>query len=231
MPRDPRAASGACTALVSLAGPPVSMVANPAPSLSAWMTGGAGAGTLLNLVQSAQFGAWPPAQIGSPNATNVAFLPTYTQTESISTLTGSTPTSYPTGYSSATPVGNGWNQPLDIAPYYTPVAGCPYPNAWFGVSATIPTTLCTGGGGASGAAVALASLVGTSTSASSSSTTASTTTAITTAAPVAPAVVPSTASFAGLAGITIPVTATKKRRGYETHFLKVPGPTAAPSPL
>lgn len=143
MPRNPRDALGACTALVAEAGAGVSMVANPAPTLSSWMTGGAGAGTLLNQAQSASFGAWPPSSIGA-SPTPTAFLPTYTNTGKIITMSASTPTAYPSGYSSVINPGNGWKQASDVTSFATPVAGCLYPNAWSGVEASIPTAVCAG---------------------------------------------------------------------------------------
>lgn len=119
----------------------VSMSANPAPSLSAWMTGGAGAGTILATDQLSTFGVWPPATLGNTPASN---LPTYTTTGAIVTMSAATPTSYPSGYSSTTDPGDGWEQATDTVAWYTPVAGCSYPDPWSGVEATIPAAACTG---------------------------------------------------------------------------------------
>ncbi|KAK4701542.1 glucan 1,3-beta-glucosidase, partial [Phenoliferia sp. Uapishka_3] len=142
VPKDPRLSVGSCEVLVQQQG--ASMSNNPAPSLSAWMTGGSGAGTLLPSAsaQLSSFSAWPPASLG---ITPVVNLPTYTATAaSISTLSAATPTSYPAGYSSVTGVGNGWEDASDTSPWYTSVAGCTYPDPWSGVEAPIPTAPCTG---------------------------------------------------------------------------------------
>ncbi|KAL8279683.1 hypothetical protein RQP46_007996 [Phenoliferia psychrophenolica] len=139
VPKDPRGSVGSCPILVSQQG--VSMSSNPAPTLSSWMTGGSGAGTIVATAILASFSAWPPATLG---ITPVSNLPTYTSTAAISTLSALTPTSYPSGYSSSTNPGNGWAQSSDTTPWYTPVAGCTYPDPWSGVAATIPTAACTG---------------------------------------------------------------------------------------
>lgn len=104
------------------------------------MTGGAGAGTILNVAQSKSFAAWPPVTIGA-SPTLVQFLPTMTPTGTISTLPVSTPTAAPTGNVGP---GSGWNQAQDSAGWLVPVNGCDYPPAWSAINVAIPTAVCTG---------------------------------------------------------------------------------------
>ncbi|KAM0747725.1 glycoside hydrolase [Meredithblackwellia eburnea MCA 4105] len=141
MPKDPRQALGSCPSIVAAQG--VSMSMDPAPSLSAWMTGGAGAGTIVVTDQLTSYSAWPPVSLGTTPAAN---LPTYTPTAKVITMSASTPTSFPAGYSTTVNVGNGWADASDNAGWYTAVAGCSYPNPWSGVEATIPAAACTGSG-------------------------------------------------------------------------------------
>ncbi|KAI5479242.1 glycoside hydrolase family 61 protein [Pseudohyphozyma bogoriensis] len=145
MPANPRLGrrDGACAA--AMQSNDVTMASFAAPTLSAWMTGGAGAGTMLNPTQAASYSQWPPASLGATPASN---LPTYTPTGSVITLSATTPTAYPSGYSSVTDAGNGWAQPTDTAGWETPVAGCSYPNPWSGAGAPVPTAPCVGNGSA-----------------------------------------------------------------------------------
>ena len=153
VPSNPRTAVGVCPSLAAAQG--ITYESTAAPSLSAWMTGGSGAGRIVNQTMSAQYSQWPPATIGAgastgPYLTPVSNLPTYTQTASVYTMPPPPqPTSFPDGYaSSSVDVGNGWAQPSDSASFYTPVAGCSYPNAWSGAGVAIPTTAFCAGNGA-----------------------------------------------------------------------------------
>ncbi|KAG0659221.1 hypothetical protein C6P46_005274 [Rhodotorula mucilaginosa] len=153
VPSNPRTAVGVCPSLAAAQG--ITYESTAAPSLSAWMTGGSGAGRIVNQTMSAQYSQWPPASIGAgastgPLLTPVSNLPTYTQTASVYTMPPPPqPTSFPDGYaSSSVDVGNGWAQPSDSASFYTPVAGCSYPNAWSGAGVAIPTTAFCAGNGA-----------------------------------------------------------------------------------
>lgn len=140
MPTNPRAAFGACPSIIAAAGATPTIVAGS--PVSAWMTGGAGAGTILNAAQSASYATFPPASIGTnAGALPASFLPTYTATGAISTLAAATPTPTPTP---SVDVGNGWNQPLDSVGYFVPVAGCTYFPAWNAVSLAAPAAACTG---------------------------------------------------------------------------------------
>lgn len=145
MPMDPRRANGACAALV--AANDVVMTINPAPTFSSWQTGGAGAG-VIDASQLSQWGAWPPATIGTYGATlATAFLPTFTPTQAIITQpSGPSPTSFPSGYSRSVNIGSGWVQASDSQLMFTPIAGCTYPNAWSGLGAPVPTSVCKGAG-------------------------------------------------------------------------------------
>ena len=140
MPTNPRTVVGMCPSIVAAQG--ATLVLSSAATLQPWMTGGVGAGTMLDPAQTDAY-TWPPTVVGN-DATPVANLPTYTQTGGIVTLPVSIPTSYPSGYASFTDAGDGWQQSADTAGYYTPVAGCTYPDPWQGVSATIPAAPCTG---------------------------------------------------------------------------------------
>ncbi|GAA6012764.1 hypothetical protein JCM11491_002554 [Sporobolomyces phaffii] len=142
IPDDPRQALGACPSLVTSNGFTIGYTTSPAPTLAPWMTGGAGAGTISDQDMYTSFSAWPPVSLGT---TPVNVLPTYTPTGSVITAPpASQPTSFPSGYSSSVNVGDGWVQSTDSAGFYTPVAGCSYPDPWSGVNAAIPTAACTG---------------------------------------------------------------------------------------
>ncbi|SCV67335.1 BQ2448_5981 [Microbotryum intermedium] len=141
IPKNPRVARDACASLVKDNGFTVSMPNNPAPTLAAWMTGGADAGTQQNVAMSTSYSQWPPAKLGNYTVAN---LPQYTPTASIITMPVSTPTTYPSGYSAATNPGTGWFNDADTKGFMTEIPGCTYPNPWEGVSATAPTTPCTG---------------------------------------------------------------------------------------
>lgn len=93
------------------------------------MTGGAGAGTILDTAMQASFTAWPPASLGTLAVSN---LPVFTPTGRIVTKTvGPSPTSFPEGFATASPsVGDGWFNDQDTRGWYTPIAGCSYPPAW-----------------------------------------------------------------------------------------------------
>ena len=98
------------------------------------MTGGSGAGTISDQDMYTSFSAWPPASLGT---TPVDVLPTYTHWARVLTAPqASQPTSFPSGYSSSVNVGDGWIQSTDTAGFYTPVAGCSYPDPWSGVQAS-----------------------------------------------------------------------------------------------
>ncbi|KAK4704592.1 glucan 1,3-beta-glucosidase, partial [Phenoliferia sp. Uapishka_3] len=145
-PKNPRLGRGACATLVPAAGTTLSSVA--APTLSNWMTGGSGAGTITS---TSTWGTWPPASLVNSMASGVfstyhaSVLPTLTATGPVITMSAATPTSYPSGYSSSSNPGNGWFDASDTAAWYTTVSGCSYPNAWSGISAVVPTAACTGG--------------------------------------------------------------------------------------
>ncbi|ORY88674.1 glycoside hydrolase family 5 protein [Leucosporidium creatinivorum] len=141
IPENPRTIVGICTSLISENGFTVAMSENPAPTLSPWMTGGSGAGTLLDEAMVTSFSAWPPTAL---QGTTTEFLPTYTPTGNPITMPTPTVTSYPSGYSSSANVGDGWFNPSDTAGQMTPVAGCTYPDPWSGAGAAVPTSVCTG---------------------------------------------------------------------------------------
>lgn len=132
MPADPRQADGVCQPTATWASP-----------LSAWQTGGAGAGALPSTL-SAQY-PWPPASISNPgfSASAASLLPTYTPTGSVATLAAPTFTASG-GKTVSASVGNGWENPSDTAGEYTAVATCNYLFPWIGPT-NPPAPLCSGG--------------------------------------------------------------------------------------
>ncbi|KAJ6547044.1 glycoside hydrolase family 5 protein [Mycena capillaripes] len=135
MPEDPRDAVGQC--------------GNNAPftgSLSAWQTGGAGAGAIPTDVQAAL--AWPPPSIAFAGSVTSAasLLPTYTPSGTPITLPGPTftPASGEPSASGSVNVGNGWTNPSDSAGMMVPIAGCSYLDPWIGSTVSPPSPLCTG---------------------------------------------------------------------------------------
>lgn len=132
MPTDPREAAGYC-ASIGAPGPQA-----PA-TLSAWQTGGPGAGTITALPASVT--VWPPTAISSVPGP-VTLLPTFTQTGPIPTLPA--PTFTGRAASAAPTLVDGWLNDADTAGGYVPVAGCDYPMAWDAVGAAMPVAACTG---------------------------------------------------------------------------------------
>jgi len=137
MPTDPRTAMGQC--------------GNDSPfegSLSAWQTGGAGAGSIPTDVLAGL--AWPPPSILFPNSVTSpgTLLPTYSPTGSPVTLPGPTFTpvsgSASVQITASVDVGNGWNNPADTAGMMGPIPGCSYLDPWGGSSVSPPSPLCTG---------------------------------------------------------------------------------------
>ncbi|KAJ7771675.1 glycoside hydrolase family 5 protein [Mycena metata] len=135
MPTDPRAAVGQCNN------------ANPfTGTLSAWQTGGAGAGSIPSSVQSQL--AWPPAVISFPGSASSAatLLPGYTQTGPLMTLPTATLTASASATATgATTAGSGWFNSADSAGMWEPIATCSYLDPWIGSSVAPPSPLCTGG--------------------------------------------------------------------------------------
>ena len=119
MPQDPRGAVGACQ-----------NSAPWTPPLSAWQTGGSGAGTFAQPTP-----VWPPPSISNGGA--VTALPSYTPTGAVPTLTGATFTGTAT-----VNVGDGWQDPSDTAGAMTGIATCSYLNPWVAPSAPAPLPLC-----------------------------------------------------------------------------------------
>ncbi|KAJ7624666.1 glycoside hydrolase family 5 protein [Roridomyces roridus] len=137
MPTDPRTAAGTCAQL-GVDSAPFDGV------FSAWQTGGAGAGT-ISPESISSFGQYPPATISNVDAAALGFLPTYTATAGLVTLTYTTPPASVTPTPTPTvSVGNGWVDPSDTASFVTAVAGCTYPDAWSALSMPPPTAACTG---------------------------------------------------------------------------------------
>jgi len=114
MPTDPREADGICGN------------SSPwTPPLSAWQTGGVGAGTLA-ADQAAL--VWPPRTIS--NAGAASRLPIYTPTGVVPTLPE--PTFSPRPTSNQFTAGRGWNNPGDTAGLMVPISTCSYLDPWVG---------------------------------------------------------------------------------------------------
>jgi glucan 1,3-beta-glucosidase len=128
MPTDPRQALGVC------------QNAQPwQPPLSAWQTGGAGAGN-IDAVQTSSY-TWPPSVISGTPGNPASLLPSYTPTGVVPTLPPPTLTA-----SATASAGNGWANPADTAGLMVPIGTCSYLDPWVG-SAPLPQPLCTGGAG------------------------------------------------------------------------------------
>ncbi|KAJ7461029.1 glycoside hydrolase family 5 protein [Mycena galericulata] len=147
MPTDPRSAVGQCGNSNPFEG-----------SLSAWQTGGAGAGTIA----AGATPEWPPATISFPGTQSPAGdLPTYTPAGSPVTLPGPTFTST-SGVAAPTAsisVGSGWQNSADTAGMMGPIAGCSYFDPWIGSTVQPPFPLCTAGPNAAPAAAAAAAVI------------------------------------------------------------------------
>lgn len=126
MPTDPRSAVGACGNPTPFAGP-----------LSAWQTGGSGAGTIAASATSSI--TWPPTSIS--NGGFATALPSYTPTGTVATLPAAVFTGTSKASGSQTTGGNGWFDPSDTASGMVAIATCSYLDPWIG-SAAPPSPLC-----------------------------------------------------------------------------------------
>lgn len=147
IPKDARGSNGACGAVAPAQGVTYS-TASWAGTLSAWATGGAGAGT-IQAAQVSTYSTWPPANISAgTGGTTYPFanLPQYTPTGTVKTLT---PTAAPTtlfpATASNTGAGNGWFNSADTTGWYVSASGCSYPDPWQGQNLDYPSAACGGG--------------------------------------------------------------------------------------
>lgn len=145
---DARGSVGSCGVVAPAQGVSYSQVSWPG-TLSAWATGGAGAGTIA-ASQVANYSVWPPTGIsagsGSPTTYPYTNLPQYTPTGTIKTLTPTSPSSalFPAGASS-TAAGNGWFNSADTTGWWVSASGCSYPDPWSGQNLAYPSAPCGGG--------------------------------------------------------------------------------------
>ncbi|KAJ7739701.1 glycoside hydrolase [Mycena maculata] len=134
MPTDPRESVGQCGNISPFDGP-----------LSAWQTGGAGAGTIAASVTSAL--AWPPGLISFAGSASSAqsVLPSFTPSGTPVTLPGPTfaSTSGVAAPTASIDVGSGWQNTQDTAGMMGPIAGCSYLDPWIGSTVSPPAPLCT----------------------------------------------------------------------------------------
>jgi len=131
---DPRKAAGSC------ASQGVTGQAFDGTFPSPYMTGGAGAGTIV-AAQTASY-PWPVSSLASVGG-NAAQVPQYTQTRAPITLPAPTFTS--PGSTQTINAGNGWFNPNDDSRMaYTAIGGCNYP-AEYSAGSVIPTSPCGAG--------------------------------------------------------------------------------------
>ena len=130
IPKDPRTARGMCESLEA-ASEPFDGDFKP------WQTGGVPSS--IPASSTARF-PWPPTTINAANVP-ISLLPTYTNTAPLITMPPAVFTSAP---ASVTKSADGWFNNQDTQGGITAVAGCPYPDKYFGVFSVVPTTPCTG---------------------------------------------------------------------------------------
>jgi len=118
VPTDPREAIGKCNSIGASMDTPFNGVYLP------WQTGGDPA---AQPTATALYDEWPPKTLGSINP--ASYLPTYTPTAPIVTLSGPVFTNGVNG-------GDGWYDKSDTAGMMTKIADCNYPDAYS--AATIP---------------------------------------------------------------------------------------------
>jgi len=117
---DPREAIGKCNSIGVALNQPFNGAFQP------WQTGGDPAALPT---ATAAYEEWPPKTLGNLNA---AFLPTYTPTAPIVTLSGPVITSGVDG-------GDGWYDNSDTTLMMTKIAGCSYPDAYSAANLAAPT--------------------------------------------------------------------------------------------
>ncbi|CAK5270365.1 unnamed protein product [Mycena citricolor] len=136
IPKDPRQSLGQCGGSNPFNGP-----------LSAWQTGGPGAGTMSASVQSA-LSPWPPQSISFAQSDVHAAtdLPRYSPSGAPVTLPGPTFTAVASQVMTTTvSAGGGWANPTaDTAGMMSNIPGCTYLDPWIGSSVSPPAPLCTG---------------------------------------------------------------------------------------
>jgi aryl-phospho-beta-D-glucosidase BglC (GH1 family) len=120
MPTDPREAIGKCRSIGAGSDVPFNGVYQP------WQTGGDPA---AQPTATATYAVWPPATLGNINV--ASYLPTYTPTAPIATLSGP---AVPTGVDG----GNGWYDKSDTTGMMTKVADCNYPDAYAAATLAAP---------------------------------------------------------------------------------------------
>lgn len=141
VPTDPRVAQGYCVNSVGVSPTPTTGYGSP------YMTGGAGAGTIVAAQRSSY--PWPVTTMsqgpGSAvfSGSQLNELPQYTRTGSPITLP--TPTFSATSGSAASLNGNGWYKATDSESAFRPIATCTYPDIYSAANLAIPTSACGAG--------------------------------------------------------------------------------------
>jgi len=121
IPTDPRQAVGQCNSIGAPLNAPFNGVFLP------WQTGG---DTAAQPTATAAYDVWPPATLGSISP--ASWLPTYTPTAPIITLSGPVVTNGVNG-------GNGWYDQSDTTEMMTTIVGCNYPDAYSAATLAAPT--------------------------------------------------------------------------------------------
>ena len=120
IPTDPREAIGQCKSIGVSMDTPFNGVFLP------WQTGGDPA---AQPTATAAYAVWPPATLGSISP--ASYLPTYTPTAPIVTLSGPVVTNGVDG-------GNGWYDKSDTTGMMTKIADCNYPDAYNAATLAAP---------------------------------------------------------------------------------------------
>jgi len=120
IPADPREATGKCKSIGAAMDAPFNGVFLP------WQTGGDPA---AQPTVTAAYDVWPPATLGSISP--ASWLPTYTPTAPIPTLSGPV---VPSGVDG----GNGWYDKSDTTGMMTKAPGCNYPDAYGAATLAAP---------------------------------------------------------------------------------------------
>ncbi|OWZ33521.1 glucan 1,3-beta-glucosidase [Cryptococcus neoformans AD2-60a] len=136
IPKDPRTVAGTCQA------DGVSMNNFDGTFSNAYVTGGAGAGTIAASASSSY--PWPPASFTNVASDSMSLLPQYTQTGTPITMPGPTFTS--PGSSATIDAGNGWfNANANDKQAYAAISGCSYPPEYSAADLAVPTGACGAG--------------------------------------------------------------------------------------
>ncbi|WVQ79932.1 hypothetical protein IAT38_002033 [Cryptococcus sp. DSM 104549] len=136
IPKDPRDAVGICEA------DGIEVTEFDGSYSNAWVTGGAGAGT-IRASDSSQY-PWPPASYTNVPSASMSKLPQYTQTATPITMPAETFTK--PGSTETISAGDGWFSAVaNDRQNYAAISGCTYPDEYSAADLAIPATACGAG--------------------------------------------------------------------------------------